>query len=377
MNGTIVNAFARRSASARACAVAVAGSSLEARPARMAWTGRLRARRAVLLLEVVVALAILVTAMGLLGAQLVGGMKMTAYSDEQTKASQLADRILALLELDPDTVQRLTDEQQSDGDFGKAHPRWFWRITVEPLPDVEGVGQLIVQVLHQPDEENSESIDGAKVVRELRMLKAPPGRVDLAADFGLEQEAVDALAGSLPIPGLNPSALDPLALASLPPEQLLALLPQLLPLLQQFFPGANLPTDLSPEGLAGMLDQLRGGGGAGAPDEDGDPRPGGRPPGFGGGGPGGGNSLSQNFLRDFIRQQLAGQVSEEEMNQLFGNLGGGGGGSTGGPGGGRGGIRPGVGNGGNNPGGGGGGAGAAPGRRGGRTINDLNSSRGG
>lgn len=363
-----------------------------------------RTRRGVLLLEVVVALAILVTAMGLLGAQLVGGMKMTAYSDEQTKASQLADRILALLELDPDTVQRLTDEQRSDGDFGKAWPGWFWRIYVEPLPDVEGVGQLVVQVLYQEDKENAESIDGAKVVRELHMLKAPPGRVDLAADFGLEQEAVDALAGVLPIAGVNPGALDPLAIASLPPEQLLALLPQLLPLLQQFFPGANLPTDLSPEGLSDLLGQLQGGGAPGAgggEDGPGVSQPGGRPGGFpgglpgglGGGGQGGGNALSQNFLRDFIRQQLAGQVSEDELNQLFNNSGGFGGGGGSGAGGG---IRPGggtggnFGNGGNNGGRGGRGSGGgtaqpAPGRggrngggsNGGRTINDLNNNRGG
>lgn len=357
---------------------------------------RPRARRAVLLLEVVVALAILVTAMGLLGAQLVGGMKMTAYSDEQTKASQLADRILALLELDPDTVQRLTDEQRSDGDFGKAWPGWFWRINVEPLPDVEGVGELVVQVLYQEDKDNVDSIEGAKVVRELHMLKAPPGRVDLAADFGLEQEAVDALTGVLPIPGVDSGAIDPLALASLPPEQLLQLLPQLLPLLQQFFPGVNLPSDLSPEGLTDLLGQLQGGGANNGGDNgDGQGQGGGRPGGFPGGlpgglggggrGQGGGNSLSQNFLRDFIRQQLAGQVSDDELNQLFNNSNGGFGGGNGA----GGGVRSGGGNIGNGNGNGGRGGGAggrgpqrAPGRggtngNGGRTIGDLNNSRGG
>ena len=67
------------------------------------------------------------------------------------------------------------------------------------VADVEGVGELVVQVLYQEDKDNVDSIEGAKVVRELHMLKAPPGRVDLAADFGLEQEAVDALTGVLPI----------------------------------------------------------------------------------------------------------------------------------------------------------------------------------
>ena len=270
-------------------------------------------RRGALLLEVVMALTILVASMGVLAQQLVAGLRMVGYSDEQTRAAQLADRVLSLIELDPDSVQRLIDEQTSDGDFGEAHPGWFWRVVVEPV-NVDGLGLLTVQVLHQPDPERRESIDGANVVRQLRMLKAAPGRIDLAEDFGVDQEQIDTIVSTVPIPGFDPDNLDPLALVSMDPAQLMELLPALLPLLQQFFPGAALPTDMSPDALQDLLAGVQNG-----ELPEGFPgRPG------GGRGEGGGGDLSDNFLRDFIRNQLTDQISDDELNSLFDGAAGGG-----------------------------------------------------
>jgi len=112
-----------------------------------------RAGRAALLLEVVVALAVLVAAIGLLGAQLVGGMNMTFYSEEQLRASLLADRVLALVEMDPDMQRRLAEEDDFEDLFGKEYPGYYWHIHTEPLerdkPDELKV--VTIQVLYQAD----------------------------------------------------------------------------------------------------------------------------------------------------------------------------------------------------------------------------------
>lgn len=194
-----------------------------------------------------VALTILVFALGLLGAQLVGGVRLTAEADLQTRVVQLSDRLLALLELDQQTAERFFADRQVEGDFGEAHPGWFWRAAVEPT-DVEGLGRVTVEILHQPDPRRQGDIREAVRVRRLHLLKADPGRIDLARDFGVDEQKLEELTATVPIPGLDPHALDPQRLVSLEPALLLELLPQLLPLIQQFAPG-----------LGQRLEELAGG----------------------------------------------------------------------------------------------------------------------
>jgi len=156
-------------------------------------------RRGVLLLEVVVALAVMVTAMGFLGAQLVGGIKMTMYAEEQTRATQLVDRMLALLELDPNTVARFVAEREADGDFGEQYPEWFWRAYAEELEETENLeeeqrlSRVALEILHQPGVGRDADIDEARVVRRLHLLKAAPGTIDLEEDFGVPAEQVESI----------------------------------------------------------------------------------------------------------------------------------------------------------------------------------------
>lgn len=301
-------------------------------------TTRPAPRRAALLLEVIVALTILVAAMGLLSAQLVAGMKLTAAAEEETRATQLADRMLALLELDPETIQKFFNDKQSDGDFGAAHPGWFWRATVLPIEDFPGMGEVSIQILHQDDRKNQDSIENARQVRALHMIKAEPGRINLEQDFGIEQELIDQVAQSIPIPGFDPTALNPQELVSLDPMLLLQALPQLLPLLQQMGLG-GAGGGGGAGGLPPALAALLGGAGGGA-----------------GGGPGGGGGGDpmRDAIRNLIAQQLGDKISPEQLDQLMAGMGQGGGGRGGFPGGGG----PGAGGGrGNFPGGGGGGGG--------------------
>lgn len=265
-------------------------------------------QRAALLLEVVVALTILVAAMGMLGAQLSGGLKITENARQQTRAAQLADRIMALIELDMQIAELLIDESQADGDFGEQFPGYFWRTLIETT-EIEGLGLATIEILHNPDPESYDDIDGAKLIRRMHMLKAVPARIDLEVDFGLTEEQVTLLTESLPLADFDPQAVDPQALAAMDPEILLQMLPALMPLLQRF--GAALPGQGAAGGAIpgiGDLNALLGGAG-------------------GAGGAGGGDPAQMEQIRNMIQQQLGGQIDPAALDALLRNAGSGAGGA--------------------------------------------------
>ncbi len=215
-----------------------------------------RRGRAALLLEVLVALSIMVAAMGMLGAQLVSGLQMTAYADLQTRANELADRILGLLELDPQTQQQVLQEQGSSGDFGLQYPGFFWRVTLDKT-DTDGLNVVTIQILHQENAEGLGDIEAARVVRELHLLKTDPGRINLSTDFGMTDDQITALAQAIPLADFDPAALNPQALVALDPQTLMQLLPALMPLLQQLMGSKlnlNLPEGASPEEVLKQLE---------------------------------------------------------------------------------------------------------------------------
>ena len=174
----------------------------------------MRNHSAVLLLEVVVALAIMVTAMGLLSAQLMSGLKMTSSAAEMTVASQLGDRILALIELDPNTVERFFEEREVDGDFDvevyEQYRGWFWRAYVEEIPDNEELGRVTVQILHARSDDDLDNIEDARIVRTLHLLKANPAKIDLAEGLRrIPQDQVDMLMAMLSTPGIDLTSFRP------------------------------------------------------------------------------------------------------------------------------------------------------------------------
>lgn len=284
-----------------------------------------RCRPAALLLEVIVALTIMVMALGLLAGQLINGVRVTAHTDTQTRAAQMADRMLALLELDPNVAGQLQDKSEIDGDFGEENPGWFWRVTVLPMEDVEGLGQVRLDVLLQRDPGKLDDMDTAEIVRTLVMLKAAPQGIDLATDFGVDPNQLEQISDQIPIPGFDPQNLNPQALVSMTPDQLMAILPQLLAILQQVAPGlaeqigsGQIPNaddlgGLLPGGPGGLPGGLPQGlpGGLGLPGAGGGPA-------MGGLGQGRGGRRGQN-------QDAAGQDAGGD-NGGFGGSGGGRGG---------------------------------------------------
>lgn len=285
----------------------------------------------VLLLEVLVALTIMIGVLGVLSGQLMSGLKMVALGEERTRASQLADRILALLELDPDTAQRILADLDTDGEFGEELPGWFWRVTVEPT-DVSGLGHVTIEILHQSDLTKKGDIESARVVRSLHVLKAEPACVDLVRDFGIDEEQAEMLAGTLPIPGVDVHCLDPHAIVALPPEQLLTLMPMLAPFLTQFMGGGSggIP------GIGDLAGLLGGGGGdlsgllgGGAGGDLGGLLAGGGAGGLGAllGNPDMINQLRNmppDMLKALIKQFLGDRISDEELDKAFENFANGG-----------------------------------------------------
>ena len=285
---------------------------------------RLRTRRAALLLEVVVAMTLMVMAMGLLGAQLVAGLQMTTYAEEQTRAAQLADRLLALLELDPNMVERFLAEREIDGDFGEQYPGWFWRALSEDFEEVAGeeiefeeelgkFGRVTIEILHQSDPDRVDDVEDARLVRRLHMLKAARGTIDPERDFGMPAEQAEMLKANLPPDVLTEEGeIDVARLVQYTNvEDLFALLPMFMTLMQQGGALEGMGGSLSAEDLTDLIDR-----GGLAPDELAGMISGGD---FGGAGEGG-----MGAVADMIRSQLGGQLSEEELAGLLSNIGQGG-----------------------------------------------------
>ncbi len=215
--------------------------------------------RGALLLEVVVALAVLVTAMGLLGAQLCGGLNMTTYAEEQLRAALLADRIVAMVQLDPEIQRRISEAEDVEDKFGDEYPGYFWHVRNEPLDreNQEELRLITVQVYYQPDPSLQDDVSGissARLMRQLGFFKAKPGTLDLVSEGGLTEEQAEQLRQAIPIAGFDPSNVDLQQLMTLlDPDMISQLLPMLLPLLQQISAG-GMPSE-----LAELAEQFGGG----------------------------------------------------------------------------------------------------------------------
>jgi hypothetical protein len=189
--------------------------------------------RGVVLLEVLIALAILILGMAAVGMQVNVGLRVANNSEVATRAVMLAESKMA--ELDAGIVQ-ITPNQELEGDFGILYPGWAWRIYIDQT-DTPDLNMVTLQVLYRPGvafrEELSDFTD-MTVVHTSYTLRATPATMDLQRDFGFTDEQLQQVSDSIPIPNFDPKNIDPTSLAQLPPDQLAEVLPQLMKLL-----GAN------------------------------------------------------------------------------------------------------------------------------------------
>ena len=110
------------------------------------WSDNMVGRGAALL-EVVLSVGVLATAMAFIGAQLQAGLTSAGVSRDRTEALMLAEMVLA--ELDMDRMTPSLDEQADaalTGDFGGRYPGYQWSVSVDKTP-VDGLNLVTVTIL--------------------------------------------------------------------------------------------------------------------------------------------------------------------------------------------------------------------------------------
>jgi len=244
---------------------------------------------AFLLLEVVVAVALLVLGMAVIGTQLQSASEMTYQTDHLARLVFLAESRLA--ELDSGLVlpsEQISQESgvEIEADFGRLFPQYGSRVTLKPTatPDLVFV-QLDVfydpqrMILESGEPLDTFNFDDELIAQTYYTLRAVPKPLNLRTDFGLEDELAEringelegsSIGGAIDVDNFSPAVFKDLSL-----EQLV----ELLSILQQAF-GADQAAlmQLVPESMRGQLQALLAGLDDGGEDDDGSgDTPGGTP----------------------------------------------------------------------------------------------------
>ena len=222
-------------------------------------------RRAVVLLEIIISIAVLALGMVAIGGQIGQALRAAKRADRLARGVLLAESIVT--ELDSGLI---FPEREQEGDFyllgfGAHYDGWAWRLLIDESPFLgredrdQGMFLVSVEVYYGDFELTGDDLDAKEKVYSVYTLRPEPGTVNLIEDLGLDPADLDALSAFLPpSAGLDLSGpLDPAMLAGLDFEGLLAdILPNLPPEVMNLL-GA------SGGSLSDLADRL-GVGGAGA-----------------------------------------------------------------------------------------------------------------
>lgn len=166
-------------------------------------------RRGVMLLEVVVALGLLVFGLAVVGLQIDTGLKIAKTNRLYTQAMMLVDSKLS--EVEAGVIQPDMLEREVKGDFGIIYPGFTWRIEIEPT-EIEGFYMAKIEIgycenaveaqINDPMMEIDIEDPDTVIVRTAYRLFPEPADINLERDYGLTQEAMDALLADLE--GLDP-----------------------------------------------------------------------------------------------------------------------------------------------------------------------------
>lgn len=182
-------------------------------------------------------MSILVIAMGIIGFAFRNGQLDIDRAELRTRAMMATEQVLTNIDLatlpviqqaETSTGGQLTDLSGAmDLD---APPGMSYRVTAGMDPMIPGAARVQVDIFNgDPTDESSPLILSTMV------LRAPPRPINLGRDFGLSDEQLQQLTDAIPggAAVLDPTAVDPKALASLD----LDMLAQILPMLMQAFGG--------------------------------------------------------------------------------------------------------------------------------------------
>jgi hypothetical protein len=271
-----------------------------------------------MLLEVVLAVAILAGALAVIGGQINGGFVMNIETEVLTDAVFLAEAKMA--EIDSGLV---TFEEEMEGDFGEGFAGYGWRILIEPN-EIEDLFEIEIQILRGEKlfgEEDYTYDEQSEIIHRVHTLRARPATLDLVRDFGISDEQMVELSDSIPIDGIDLTNLDPSAIARLDFDQLMELFGAL---------GGGLESLLGMPGVAQRVQDALGGGdleellnNLGAGGQGGDA--GGAPGNQGGEGSGGNNAESGESTEELpTLEELEQMLEQDTLGGQRGNRGQGG-----------------------------------------------------
>jgi len=188
---------------------------------------RARQRSAAVLLEVVLALALLMIAMGVIGFTFRNGEYFIERSERLTRAMLMTEKLI----VEMDSGLLAMDEREITGTFvtdgvSETMPGMSFEVVTEPSPSVVGLLNIDINVyMGNPEDE-----DSRQFVLQTHVVRPLPQGLDFERDFGLDQEQIEQLTEAIPGGAalFDPNNFDPRSLASLPIDQLVELLPTLL-----------------------------------------------------------------------------------------------------------------------------------------------------
>ena len=215
------------------------------------------------LLETVIATGLLIVGLAVLGAQIQDSETAIRQMRLRLRAMTLAEQQLA--ELDLGLVELDSVDEVQEGDFGPRYPDYGWRLITEPTA-IEGLFRFTVEVLHlirmDAYKEDDFDYEAADIVFTTYAFRPAPQALDLAIDFGLNDDEFETISEKLAntgVPGLDAQSFDPSILAKLDFEQLVEVLPVILDALGMKLGDleALIPQEVLEElKKSGMLDEL-------------------------------------------------------------------------------------------------------------------------
>ncbi|MCB9853628.1 MAG: hypothetical protein H6819_11075 [Phycisphaerales bacterium] len=208
-------------------------------------------RRGAALLEVVIALGLLLTAMVAIGVVFRNGQYFIEKAEVRTRAMLLTEKLITTLDTgvdqdrdgfpDIDMLEREQSGYFNTMGIQESIPGMSWGIESEPSQRVDGIYEIDINIyMGDPDDE-----EARENVLRTRIVRVEPRGFDFERDFGLDETQIEDLTNLIPGGSqlFDPANFDPRILAQLPADQLVEMLPALL---QAF--GSQLG--------AGQIDQL-------------------------------------------------------------------------------------------------------------------------
>lgn len=202
-----------------------------------------RKHRALMLLEVVLALALLLIAITMVGVAFSNSDRNARNAVDKSRALMLTEQIVTRF----DTGQ-FQDERDVSGQFGdEGPPGWAWTLKKEKDNNVEGMERVTLRII---EGDPSATADEQRPILTTYFLRAEKKNLNLMEDFGLSEEDVSQLTDAIPggAAVLDPADFDPTSLARLDMETL----QQMLPMIMQ-----TLAAQGGANALSGSLNQLQ------------------------------------------------------------------------------------------------------------------------